>query len=80
VVWVKETNSVYYETACGSGTVAVGMFLAFSQRKDFSGFVRQPSGESILAEVKFDIAKNEFKSSWIGGCVKIIAYGKTFVY
>lgn len=44
VVWVKDINSFFYETACGSGTLAV---LEASGEKEL--FVTQPSGMQIQA-------------------------------
>ncbi|WP_162930909.1 hypothetical protein [Lactococcus allomyrinae] len=49
VVWVKKINTLFCETACGSGTMAVAMV----EYKKFGNFVelglRQPSGKWITA-------------------------------
>jgi diaminopimelate epimerase len=45
IVWVKNINSFFYETACGSGTLAV---LAANAQNKLS--VTQPSGGVIEAE------------------------------
>lgn len=44
VVWVKDIDSFFYESACGSGTLAV--FVAGGHQELF---VIQPTGQSILA-------------------------------
>ncbi|HVY67821.1 MAG TPA: M15 family metallopeptidase [Patescibacteria group bacterium] len=44
VVWVRDIDSFFYESACGSGTLAV---LAASNRQRIS--VIQPSGQPIIA-------------------------------
>jgi len=43
VVWVKGINSFFYETSCGSGTIAVGKTTNGSS-------IIQPSGQSIQVE------------------------------
>ena len=32
VVFVKEINTLFYETACGSGSVAVGIYESFKNK------------------------------------------------
>ena len=41
VVWVKSINTCYYETSCGSGSIAIGLAM----QKDVE--VVQPSGKEI---------------------------------
>lgn len=48
VVWVKEIDTCYYETSCGSGSIAVAM-----KRGKYSDIV-QPSGSSIKVELTGD--------------------------
>jgi diaminopimelate epimerase len=45
VVWVRDIDSFFYETACGSGTLAV-----LEASKETSKKVIQPSGQSIQSE------------------------------
>jgi diaminopimelate epimerase len=80
VVWVRGTNSTYFETACGSGTVALGLFLAKENKADINISIGQPSGESIWVSVDFDETKGCFNEAWIGGKVNIIAHGETYLY
>lgn len=46
VIWVKSIDTCYYETSCGSGSIAVGLTM----QKDVE--VVQPSGKEI--KVAFD--------------------------
>lgn len=46
VVWVKSIDTCYYETSCGSGSIAVGLV----EKKDVE--VCQPSGGVILVKTK----------------------------
>lgn len=80
VVWVKGTNSTYFETACGSGTVALGLFLSKEGHSDVNIAISQPSGSSIWVSVDFNKEDNCFNEAWIGGNVSIIARGETFLY
>jgi len=43
VVWVKEVNSFYYESSCGSGSIAAGRALHVNE-------VVQPTGQSIFVD------------------------------
>ncbi len=47
VVWVKAINTFFYETSCGSGTIAVGRVTKVPS-------IIQPSGESISADITED--------------------------
>ncbi len=49
VVWVRDIDSFFYETACGSGTLAT---LAASGKQNLS--ITQPSGQSIESFRKGD--------------------------
>jgi diaminopimelate epimerase len=46
VVWVKEIDTCFYETSCGSGSLAV----AFANQKSVK--VRQPSGKDITINLQ----------------------------
>ncbi len=47
VVFVKEINTLFYETACGSGSVAVGIYESFKNKGSVNIDILQPSGEYI---------------------------------
>jgi len=49
VVWVKGISSFFYETSCGSGTLA-----SLITGTDSKNHIYQPSGYSIYAEKKED--------------------------
>lgn len=78
VVWVKETDSYYYETSCGSGTVALALAIAKESSNIYQQFkIYQPSGKYILAIVERD--DNKFLNAYIKGAVDIIAEGYCFI-
>ena len=57
IVFVREINTLFYETACGSGTVAVGMYVSYQRRKSVNLDVIQPSGEIIKVVTRADSKK-----------------------
>ncbi len=50
VVWVKAVDTCYYETSCGSGSIAVGLIGVKNKPVD----IIQPSGGIISVEFKDD--------------------------
>ena len=63
-VWVKDVDTIYYENACGSGSLAYGIKKATMQdNKNIA--VRQKNGKII--DVNVDISNDYIKSASIGG-------------
>lgn len=54
VVWVKEINTLFYETACGSGTTATAIVKSFINGKNMSIDILQPSGYVINATITYN--------------------------
>lgn len=57
IVWVKSINTTFYETACGSGTIAVAILEAFQKKSSQSIDIIQPYGMIITAEVTYSNEK-----------------------
>lgn len=53
-VWVRNAETVFDETACGSGTSAIGIALATAARNSLAVDVIQPSGETISTSAAYD--------------------------
>ncbi len=51
VVWVKSIDTTFYETACGSGSVAVGILKSIQNKSGQSLELLQPSGQFIRTEI-----------------------------
>lgn len=68
VVWVRSIQTFFYETACGSGTTAVGLVEALRNGGSVQRSVTQPSGMSIDVSVDFD--GEQFNSAVISGPVE----------
>ena len=74
VVYVRDVDSLYLETACGSGTTALGMALALQSGRSIKEIpVLQPSGMSI--EISVDYDGKEFKYAQIQGCIEKLSNG-----
>ena len=52
VVWVNAIDTLFYETACGSGTTATAVVKSFLIGRDGEFEILQPSGYAINALVK----------------------------
>lgn len=71
VVWVRDIETFFYETACASGTAAVGLWCAFQEDKNNIGLkIKQPSKSFIQVNVKKNSQK--FLDTYIEGPVKIL--------
>ena len=75
-VWVKEVNTVFDETACGSGTCAIGVASALDTKQNQKIEVIQPSGESITTEAAFDNESGKVVASNIAGKVSVLYDGE----
>ena len=53
IVWVKNIDTFFYETACGSGSVAVCMVEAFLNKQNKVIDIIQPSGLIITTKVEY---------------------------
>jgi len=73
VVWVRDIQTLFYESACGSGTTAVGLVQALLNNKPISQKIIQPSGMSI--EVFIDFDGRQFNYAEISGPVEEVIIG-----
>ena len=73
VVWVRDTATLCFESACGSGTLACA--LAEHARTGAEAFsIAQPSGMAL--SVRMEKKENGF-DVWVGGPSRITASGET---
>lgn len=77
LVWVRDTDSSCPETACGSGTLALGLALHLHNGQN-SVDILQPSGAHIAVGLEQD--SSGALQGWIGGPVRLIAQGKTYCW
>ena len=67
VVWVKDIDTVFYETACGSGSLGTAIYNYY-KNKDKKLELIQPSGYSI--NIDLDIKAQYIESASISGIVE----------
>lgn len=71
IVWVRDIQTLFYETACASGTTAIGLWKARDSKKRKNTIsVKQPSGKVILVNIEKN--KEEFISGFIEGSISIL--------
>lgn len=70
VVWVRDIETILYESACASGTAAVALWFARAKRATTTIIVKQPSQSYITATVRKDTSK--FLDLFIDGPIEII--------
>lgn len=68
IVWVKDIDTLFYETACGSGSIAIGIVMTEIAKKDICFSLLQPSGKVI--EVKSIYLENAYNISISGVVTK----------
>lgn len=75
-VWVNSVNTIFNETACGSGTAAIG--IALTKQKDIGQkvSVNQPSGETIATTTTIDTKTGYVVDCSISGSVSTIYDGE----
>ncbi|MDR2947057.1 MAG: diaminopimelate epimerase, partial [Candidatus Adiutrix sp.] len=76
LVYVKSTMSRVWERGCGSGTAAVGAWLARTASGAVSADISQPGG---VISVTVDWAANQPKKITISGTVKLVARGTAYL-
>ena len=76
VVWVRSTDSTHYETGCGSGSLALALWLGRGQKIPMALSVLQPSGSPV--GVLFEDG-GDGPRAWIHGPVALVARGEAFV-
>lgn len=82
VVWVRATQSLCTESACGSGTLACALALR-AQSGDSRFAIRQPSGDILTVSFEADSARSAHGGSiqhiWVDGPVRFVAEGTLFL-
>lgn len=67
IVWVKDIDTVVYETACGSGSLGVGIYNYYKNNEKQIELI-QPSGYSI--NIELDTKEQYIESAIISGIVE----------
>lgn len=75
-VWVNAVDTVFDETACGSGTSSIGIALAKAKGQSVMESVIQPSQEAIMTIADYNLDSQKVDKSYIEGEVKILFDGE----
>lgn len=76
-VWVNAVSTIFDETACGSGTSAIGIATAANRERSAHLQVIQPSKQVIFTEATF--SNKQIKASSITGKVDVLYKGKLVI-
>lgn len=76
LVYVRSTDSKYWERSCGSGTTALGVSLAKDKNISIKEYVKQPGGE---LEITVTLNDGKISELSLDGKVEIIAEGIVFI-
>ncbi len=77
VVYVRDIDTLFLETACGSGTTALGLVLSKTTNQSVREVsILQPSGMDIKVSVDFDGQK--FKTAFISGRTESLSSGEIY--
>lgn len=74
-VWVQAVDTIFDETACGSGTCSIGIAIAAKIKQSISLNVIQPSGSSIQTRSEYD-EKNGIMQSFTTSDVQVLYDGE----
>ena len=67
VVWVKDIDTVFYETACGSGSLATAIYNYYNSKEEMLELI-QPSGYTV--NIELDTKKQYIEKAIITGIVE----------
>ena len=76
LVYVKATDSRYWERSCATGTAALGVSLASSKNSNLHEKIKQPGGE---LEVRVILDNGKISELFLDGKVEIIAEGIVYI-
>lgn len=80
VVWVKNIKTLFYETACASGTAAISIALALQNQSSLVNLkVIQPTGRTISATVALDQKTKKINQIKISSPIKILSTNQQIV-
>lgn len=76
LVYVRATDSKYWERSCASGTSALGVALAFNKNTSIEEKIKQPGGE---LEVSITLEDGKIKGLYLDGKVEIVSEGIVYI-
>lgn len=76
LVYVKATDSLFWERSCASGTSAFGAALTYIKQENLVIDVKQPGG---ILKIETCFSEGDLKKIVLNGEVKIVAQGTVYV-
>ncbi|KJF26695.1 hypothetical protein TZ02_12445 [Clostridium aceticum] len=75
LVYVKATDSLFWERGCGSGTAAIGVALSHQKQGSIDMMVNQPGGS---LQITINFFENKVTNILLKGSVEIVAEGVVY--
>lgn len=76
LVYVKATDSLFWEKSCASGTCALGSALAYLNNGSIEEKIKQPGGD---LDITIDWNGEKITSIYLNGMVEIVAEGIVYI-
>lgn len=76
LVYVKGTDSLYWERSCGSGSTALAIAIAFDKKQSVMTEIKQPGG---ILVVDIEYSNNEIIKVELDGPVEIVSLGNAYI-
>ena len=76
LVYVRSTDSLFWERSCGSGSCALGCALAFLNKESLEKEIHQPGG---LLKVSVGYENHNINSLYLNGEVEIVSEGIVYI-
>lgn len=76
LVYVRATDSLFWERSCASGTCALGCSLGFMNKKSIDKEIHQPGGK---LKVTVGYENNNINSLYLNGEVEIVSEGIVYI-
>ena len=76
LVYVKATDSLFWERSCASGTSALGAALTYAKQENLITNVKQPGG---ILKIETFFSEGDLKKIVLNGEVEIVAQGTVYV-
>ncbi|SDY75868.1 hypothetical protein [Tindallia californiensis] len=76
LVWVRETDSLFWERGCGSGAAALGAVLASQKKNSIKKAIKQPGG---TMDITVNWEKGAIQDIYLNGEVRIVSEGWLYI-
>lgn len=71
IIWVRDIQTLFYETACASGATAVALAESLKQNRSIRDFrIKQPSNDYLSVSVEKTF--NDFTSAYLDGAISVL--------